>query len=528
MTDRHDLFTEEPEESFPLQPALQTLWAYRRAMGVALGAVIALFVVAILVAYLVAPKERLASQGFQLTFDGAEQDRFPNGMRFSTADIVSTPVLSEVYRINDLARYLTFSDFKDSVFVLQANPDLELLSYEYQTKLVDTRLTPVERGRLEEEFRRKRDSLKSAQYSLNLRVTEYALRIPTELMAKTLQDTLSTWAQQAADRKGAIRYTIPVLSKNVMAKEFLTAEDYSIAVDILRSKTERVLRNISEIAELPGASAARIGDDQISLAEVRVRLEDVLRFKLEPLSGRIRASGLSRDPAAIERYFDSRLFQVQLEREEVAQRVKALQDAQRAYFQKGGMPATEPGGAPAASSVTPQLGESFIDRLLELSSESTDLVYRQRLTDRIITEGVRLADLSKQVQYYESMKRSFSGPHRGPDPAIAQEVTAATDQAFHSISAAMDLVGELYKRIAEQNLNPAGVLYANTTPFLDRTTASLTLRTALFYFVATLFVALILIPLSALSHAYFRQSISPRSVAPAAAPEKPASRMASV
>lgn len=517
--ERDHLDDEEDERGVSLRPLLQTLWRERIRMVIAFAALGLIFAAVLLLQYAWAPKERIAVVRFQLTFDGAERDQFPNGTPFSTGEIVSTPVVTEVYRANQLDRYLTAQDFKESLYVLQANRQIEMLAYEYQAKLADTRLSTVDRGRIEEEFRRRQEGLRSAQYSLHMRREERALRIPDELMGKVLVDTLSTWAQHATARKGAVRYNAPVLTKNVLSEDVVKTEDYPIAVDLLRAQTERVLRNISHIAELPGAGAVRIGDEQISLAEVRARLEGVLQFDLERLFAAIRANGLSRDPEAIARYFEGRLFQVELEREEMKQRVAALQSALRAYLQRGGAAFTagEVAIGGARSPVTPQLGESFIDRLLDLSSESTDMEYRQRLTDRIIQEGVVLADLNKQAQYYQAMRQSYASNRGNVDAALAAQVRTQAGLAYEEISRGAENVAALYDRIAEQNLNPTNVLYTLTSPFSVRTIPSLTPRTALMYFLGLMLTALFVIPLSVLAWAYARQAVAPQSNADARA-----------
>jgi hypothetical protein len=310
MTDHHENLNDEADDELSLQPLLQTLWSYRRVILIALVAVVVCYIAGMLVVYSVVPSERLATLQFQLTFEGADQDRYPNDTKFSSAEIVSTPVLTDVFKANDLQRYASFSDFKDSMFVLQANRDLELLSYEYQAKLSDSRLSAVDRARLEAEFRTKRESLKSAQYSLNIRRSEGMVKVPAGLLNKILQDTLSTWARQAAERKGAVRYDIPVLSKNVLKKDFLAAEDYIIAVDILRTKIERILKTLAQIQEIPGALAVRMGPEQIGLADLRANIEDQLRFKVEPIIGIIHATGLSRNPIRMDQYFEGRLLDV--------------------------------------------------------------------------------------------------------------------------------------------------------------------------------------------------------------------------
>ena len=42
---------------------------------------------------------------------------------------------------------------------------------------------------------------------------------------------------------------VAVLSKNALRKDFLTGEEYVVAVDILRNMIERVLKSVDDIAE---------------------------------------------------------------------------------------------------------------------------------------------------------------------------------------------------------------------------------------------------------------------------------------
>jgi hypothetical protein len=430
---------------------------------------------------------------------------------------VAGPVLAEVFKKNQLERYLRFGDFKEAMFVLQSNPDLDLLSYEYQSKLAEPRLTAVDRSRIEEEFRKKRDSLKSASFSLNFRTAGRVLRIPGSMMNKILQDTLSTWAQQAAERKGATRYNVAVLSKNTLKKDFLAAEDYVVAVDILRGTIERVLRTVDDIAKVPGAEAVRLGDDQVALADLRAGLEDLIRFKVEPLLALIRVNGLSRNIARADVYFSDRLLDVQLRREQVRQRMTALQEALRAYQQAGagGSSAVPAGGeGRAGGGMTPQVTESFIDRLVQLSTQTNDIKYRQDLTDRIIEDGVLLADLNRQAEYYDWTRKAFAGGRQAQNTSLEAEVTRRTNQVYSEVERSLDQVQAMYKLIAQQNLNPDTVLYTVTNPFVVTAARSLTLRTVALYLLVTLFGAVIVIPLTCLGHDYFRHWISPAAPSP--------------
>lgn len=511
---RDDAKIDEVPDELSLTPVLRRLWSYRRTLLFALVGSLVIYIGVVLVLYVKMPRERIASVAFQLTFEGAERDRYPNNTKFSASEIVSTPVLAEVFRVNDLQRYAKFQEFKETMFVLQSNPDLELLSYEYQAKLADTRLTPVDRARLEEEFRTKKQALKSAFYSLNYRQSDRVRQIPDALLNKIMTDTLSTWAHQAAERKGAVRYDVPVLTKGVFAQEALNAADHIVAVDSLRNTTDRILVTVSQIQELPGAAAARVGENQVGLADVRANLEDLQRFAIEPLLSLVRSTIPPAEAARAAAYLADRLQTVRIQRDEVRQRITALQDALRGYQQRGAPSPPDAGtDAGRGTSVTPQVSESFIDRLVQLSTESNDVEYRQQLTDRIITDGVLVADLTRQVDYYEALQKTFASRRGQPPPVAAGEVSRRTAQASVEVGRLMDQVQLIYKQIAEQNLNPDSVLYSMTTPLVVRTSTSLSPRSVFLYLLVTLVAAAILVPLVCLSHDYFRHWISPGETA---------------
>jgi hypothetical protein len=514
MNEERDDLRAEVDEALSLQPVLRTLWSYRRVIELSLAVVVLCCVVVALFAYAWAPKERIASLGFQLAFEGADRGEYPNGTKFSSAELASTPVLAEVFRANDLQRYTDFGKFKDAVFVLQTNRDLELLSYEYTAKLSDSKLGPVDRARLEEEFRKKRESLSSAGYSLNIRRQERLLTIPDSLLSKILQDTLSTWATHTAAKKGAMRYNIPVLSRNALQKDFFASEDYIISADLLRTKIERMLKAVMLMGEIPGASAVRMGTEQVGIADLRANLEDLNRFKLEPLISVIRSTGLSKNPSRISEYFEGRLFEVQLAATETDQRIKSMLEALRGYAQQPNT-VTAPLPASPGQSVTPQLSESFIDRLVQMSTQSIDIDYRQNLTKRIIDDGAVLAEMKRQADYYEAMRKSFASVSSRQEATVSADASRRLGQAYDEVARSLDQVQAFYALLSQQNLSPDTVVYTVTTPFLVRTTSGLSLARTLLYLFVALLIALVVIPLACLAHEYFRHLISPPHTAPA-------------
>ena len=352
--------------------------------------------------------------------------------------------------------------------------------------------------------------------------------MPPSLVRKVLDDTLATWARQADERKGALRYNIPVFSKNILRRDLIEAEDYITGIDILRAQVRRIITNIDEIATLPGAAVIRIGDGRTSLAEIRVNLEDVLRFRIQPLVGMIRMTGLSRDPESLGRYIDDQLFQISLERTEAEKRVMAVQESLRAYMlQRGAVPEGGAGGAiprpaPGGEAMMPQLGESFLDRLVEMSTMNSDIEYRQRLTDRIIEESVAVAALEREQAYYEDLSRSVAGLGRSGGADRESELVsleAGFEGAFDQVVVAVDQVNAIYEELSTHNLNPTTLLYTVTAPFTMRTERALSLRTAVLYGALVFMLSLFVVPLGCLAHSYFQREVVHRETE-----ERPAHR----
>ena len=202
---RHDARSAEVyDDENSLKPLVRTIWSYRHVIGVVVAGVMVAFLLAALAAYLRAPGEQTGTLGFRLLFSGASQGRYPNGTAFSSAEITASPVLSEVFDINDLDRFVSFEDFRDSLFILQSNPELSFLVSEYQAILDNPRLRPADRPGFEEEFRTRREGLTDhARFTLNLRQNTRTAAMPPSTVSKVLDDTLATWARQAEELRGA-------------------------------------------------------------------------------------------------------------------------------------------------------------------------------------------------------------------------------------------------------------------------------------------------------------------------------------
>lgn len=501
---------DERENSISLAHAIAVWRRYRPAMVAILLAIAIAYGLVAIGLYLFGAANEVTTLPFRVVFQGADAGRYPNGMEFSSTEITATPVLEKVYKTAGLQRFLTFAELKDAVFVVEHNEELERLSLEYNAKLADPKLSPVDRERLEREYDLRKESIRRTDYALNLAVNERTNSVPRPLRIQVLQAVLETWAEQAMNEKGAGRYRIPVLSRNILGSETsLEGRDYLVTVDILRTKVNRIIATIDQLLAVPGAEVLATGKEKITLPEVRVNLEDTRRFRLEPMMATIRANRIGTNFAASVDFLQSQLESARRRRDLDRARVDTLQRSLNTYMQRtvATLPdgATRP-GAPA-SQVIPQIDKSFLDQISELVAQKRDIDYRQRLIDTLNAAAIgQLLPAEAEVTYYETLLGSMreGGGGRGPsadaEAVIKTEYAAAAQEVYRAV----DQVSDIYA-IMSANLNPGLVVYTLNGRVEQRSARAYSLRRLFVFGVLLMALALPLVLFGALLHNRIRE-----------------------
>lgn len=491
-------------DDISLRPYVDAVLRYRRIMGALLGAVALLFGLGTLYLYLKSPVERVASLQFRLLFAGAEDKKYPNGQPFNPTEVVAPPVIAAVFEANQLSQYGKLHDFQQSVFLLHSNLALQQLDFSYQAKLSDPQLTPVDRARIEEEFLRRREAIRIPEYTLSYRRTERFRSIPDSLMEKVLTDVLDTWARQADALKGVARPPIELVTREVFQRAASEQESLLVRIDILRSGARRILSALEAMDRIPGARTVRTSDGR-SVAAEKAAVEDILRFDLEPLKSLTRASGggLEERPALLA-YVANQVVTNRLAHRVAMQRAQTLQTSLREYMaQRGGRveaatSAPAQGAAPPAQApqqtIPTQFGDSFIDRLMEMSAAShqEEREYRQELTDQYIEASSEANAHEREVAYYEDLLKQISTPSITVSRAGGQEALLARFNAtVEALNQSVDRVQKLYEEIAVQTLNPSRRLYTVTQPVRIDSTDALQWQRIFLFFILTLALTLL-------------------------------------
>ena len=492
---------------------IRTLRAYLPIIGLSMAAVAIGYVIVAVALYILAPSSRVTILPFRLDWEGATRGEYPNGQRFSPVSIVSTPVLVKTFTDNKLERYISYSDFSKSIIVLQANAAMEMLAREYQARLSDTRLSSVDRERIQREYEMKLGSLNKNQFAIYF-VREGGKRdaIPETVVRKVMQEVLRNWANLAVNEQHVLQYRVSPLSPDVVSAAVTGGANPIIDAVMMRDKVQRLIFNIDQIRRLPAAELAHTKDG-LTLTDLQVRLEDVVRYRIDPLVIRITAAGLDSRQETL-RFLEAQLASDERRLDSQIRKTAAVQGTLTMYVaqQSESLPAiaTSTAGqqpAPArrpaeGETVMPQISDTFIDRLIQLSARSVDSDYRQRLAEEYRVESLQIGPMQEAMSYdkdvLELVRRTSGGA-----VADAASVAASIASLRSEVRLLAIKVGEIHKDVSA-NLNPTTELLAIFAPSsnVERGTS---LKSLAMYGILTLALALPVIVILCLMHAHIKR-----------------------
>jgi hypothetical protein len=454
----------------PAAPGSQISFSYlssvlerhRRFLVVSTVGLAVLTTTAAILLYLLAGATRATTQAFRVEFEGADQREYPSGKTFTPAEIVSTPVLHEVFTRNALNRYTTFARFKGSVFVSETNWQLDALARDYGVRLIDPKLSAIERDRLAEEYELKKRSLRRSDFELNLVRREYFATVPVVLQKKILTDILAVWAESAVREQGVLRADFEVLPAAVFDDDLTNGGNHFVAADMLRRRVLRLAGNIENLRIIPGAESLREGQGKTSLGELRLSIEELLHFRIEPLLEQVASSD-----AEVARYINGQVQSVQRDRARAAARVQVVRDSLALYQQRRSASFARPNNegpgreetTENAREIVPQIDTSFLNSIVQLAVDSRDVDYRQRMINAANQDAMTMIPLDQQLAFYAALgDRRSAAPSIPPDEATRRYRTALAEAR-----AAATAANRLYTLLLDSRSSGKGI-YSLTGP----------------------------------------------------------------
>lgn len=477
------------------------------------GSLAVTLVVAVLAGlyYAFQPTTWSAQVGFRPTFLRSTESQYPNLTPFSPTDITSSSIVEVVHGRNSLSGYCRLEDFRGGLVVQESSPDLQILSLQYQARLVDTTLTTVERQRLEEEYLTRRAAVPRG-YELRYLQPIGCARIPEVVIFKTLTEVLETWAEESENKRGVMKLKVPLLTPGVYARAGDAEEPLLVRADLLRTTIGRVIDNIRRVQELAGADQVRLGENQITFAELRAELEDLLQARLDPLvatAGR----GFGRESI---RWTQQALQNSTNQLTAARQRADAYRQALREYSGASQAPPPPrpgeqrpPTSASDLQALTPQIDRTFVDRIVELSSSNT--LFRQEITRRAIEAEVDAVNRALVVEHYRQLLSTMSQP--AIDQLTAKEIEERVGRITEQARLVTKRFNDLYHEWSRVSLRAAGAMYTVIDPPASVAVRVFGLRDLVFLVLGVLLASPIIIAIGCLIHHHVRRFLATPSPA---------------
>jgi len=511
-------------EPLSLSHLTRAIGRYRNVIFISMLAVAFAYAILAVFLYVTAPSRKITSQPFRLDFEGASEGHFATAVKFNVADLINGPILQQVYRDNQLSDLISYQDFAQSIFVLESNRAADLLASEYAARIADPKLSPIDRERIQNEYELKLKSIAKNEYSINF-VRSPGLRvIPEPIARKVLLSILNRWADFAVNQQHVLAYQIAVLSPDILKPTAGEQNDSLAATQILRRRALRVISNIKDIQMLPGGKVVRTPADRVSLEEVRLRLEEIIRFRLEPLAAEMARDGLLPNRAASINFLESQLAFDRRQLQTAEAEAENIRRSAAMYEGASAQPATttaerspapaNSGTAPGVSeTVMPQISDTFLDRLLSLTGRSAELSYRQKLVDDYRKSLEATVPAQQAVTYDEEILKALRNPS-GPKTNIpASAVRSQIDEARTDIGHLIEKTNELYQLI-NRNMTASTQLFTLTSAPTARTVRATSIGWLALYGVLVLLFALPLTVVFCLLHNRIREEEASENTIP--------------
>ena len=482
-----------------LAPLWELIRKYHRWLEVGLGILLVVGVGLLGALWLVLPKQSRATMDVSFVFPDASSAFYPNKLPFHPEDLLENVLLRRNFQINQVNRWMIYDDFKSSFSLRQAGQELLALGREFQGKLDDRKLTPVERQKLEEEFRSKLVKIPNPTYQIiwNQKGRSAQL-IPTAEIEKILADIPRLWAQEFVEKKMVLLNSTQIPGKMVASSNL---DESSFLLTELTDRIRALVVGLNEIKKLPGIYLASLPNGR-NIADVDLKCLALLEGKLPKIRTQLLQSKATE--ANLKSLESAFTVQLQARRDRAQISNQNVQSA-RATFQDylagragGGLQKTKKPETTSAGDKVPlgnanfQIGDAFFAKISELLQNKDGNRYLYQLLENIRDARLASANDASAVLESQFIVDSLSEQNRGTKGDLFVSVTdkiSAKNDSLNEFSQTLtdgmndinDIIAqaEQLRAITMENYgNPQTAIYRIVVPVEATRSSFLTLRNA--------------------------------------------------
>lgn len=493
MTDQQ-VRRDPSDDEIDIGALMARVWATKGRAMIALLVVALAFSAFLALRYLASDKDVTYSQAFDLTFDGIANGEFPDGSPFLISDVVSSTVLSRVYQENQLeSTELTLDELRRGLNIEPYAPDHFLIVERYRSRMNNSNLSAAEVAELQQQMQSDLRSASASGMLLTLQLPEGTLA--TELAREILRDIPSTWAKRAISEKGVLELNLPIYSERIFDEARFESLDYLVGIELLLDNIGLIQENITALKREPNATNVTDSETGYKLEDLEKAIADVAEYDLRQLIDPVKELGLARDPDFVRLYYNSRLQELELEQRLWQKRAEVTRTVLNSYRSEGQGGASGKADSIPQASLAPQLGDAFLDRLLEVSRQGDDLAYRQELTQQVLKYENEALDVQNEMAEIELTLASLDRAEENDEDIqrYVDQVQQRLPMVLETLRDYTRVVGRIHQQLGRQAVGtvselvrPMGGSFAESTP---RAVTSSDVKTLIALLVLTLFGA---------------------------------------
>ena len=400
------------------------------------------------------PPTRVYLSQFHFTFPSAKSGRYPNNNPFTINEILDPAILGVVYDQLDLGKYEVdrnqfYGSFSIRPFVI-AESDI---TDRFRQQMADRRLSFVERERLEQQLR-----MQLAQASRGAAELTYLPQrrpvIPVAVGRAIVHRVPLVWSQLAIEKKGVLRIPGFSAAANVVDPDVVDRQPPPLAIVGLVEAGERLDDRLTELMKTSGVLTVRDSVSGKSIRDLERDIRDLQLFHINPLRAQLVQYRFDDGGPALQQIVERRINDIDVRAAGFAKQSEAVGDAIAQFVQstaglRGRSVDRKPaeGGAASGGTTIPQVGETFIDRIIELTRKD-----REAEQDRtyLVERTQKQLDLNQQA----IALRSEQGRWKDLLSDLRSDKAARTDL---DDAARARMARELRYVIAEANANWAAL-----------------------------------------------------------------------
>ena len=378
-----------------------------------------LAVLLILIVYCFTPRVRSYQKTISLNLaykDGAFC--YPSRKKFSSADLISRPVLRKVYNEIGLGKQVPFEDFVRSFFIAQTSMKKAFLDAQFKAKMNVRNINMVQLQQLERDYREALAAVKSSQVIIAM---EPDFACNSVLAARILNAIPTAWFDIYSVQEAA-HYPTPVPAQQIQGlARSIGQEGQLILLEKCRLYCRQMQQLCSFLNEMLQGRNIMLPTGE-SLGDLQTRLDMLARHQINVLQ--LYVLEHPEYYGVFDRVFlESRVKNMEFEHLRMQGRYDGVLAAMNTLIadgtgqNAGNAPASIQdkrfGGSAASASnaapVTLQLDAGFFSSIAQLIRNDINSDIRRSLAEKIMSYREELADLEAELKRYQDILDIVNG-----------------------------------------------------------------------------------------------------------------------